>query len=302
MSELVEMPRLPVNKENTRQVRKITWIGMGLNIFLSALKFVVGIIGSSQAVVADAFHSLSDMITDVSVLLGVKHWSAPPDDEHPYGHLRIEAMVTTFIGIILVVIAFGIGVNAVTSIRSGDVSVPGIVAVTGSVFAIIFKEIIFHVTLRVGKRTKSSALIANAWHHRSDAISSVPVLAAVVLANLNPGLAYVDQIGAIIVSVFILKVAWDIIKPAIKELADHGGSEEDRRKIGEIAASVKGVREVHAIRTRKLGPGLYVDLHVLVDPEMTVRKGHVIAEEVRVELLEKGPDVYDAVVHLEPYE
>jgi cation diffusion facilitator family transporter len=290
------------SQDNARQIRRITWIGLGLNLFLSGIKFVVGILGSSQAVIADAFHSLSDMITDISVLFGVTYWSAPPDENHPYGHHRYEAMITSFIGFVLVAIALGLGYNAIGSVRESQLSSPGMIAITGSVFSIIFKEIVFHWTYRIGKRTKSAALIANAWHHRSDALSSIPVLAAVILANINPNLAYVDQIGALVVSIFILKVSWSIIKPSLKELADHGASEEDRKKIESIAMDVSNVKEVHAIRSRKTGPGFHVDMHVLVDPDMTVKDGHDIAEEVAATLIKKGPDIFDVVVHLEPYE
>lgn len=297
-----ESPCLPMQKENTRQARRITWIGLVLNLFLTGLKFIVGLIGSSQAVIADAFHSLSDMITDVAVLLGVKHWSAPPDDNHPYGHLRIEAMVTSFIGIILAVIAFGIGYNAVITVREYHGSAPRLIALIGSVLSIVFKEILFQVTVKVAKHTRSSALIANAWHHRSDAMSSIPVVIAVVLSNINPDLAYVDHLGALIVSIFILKVSWDIVKPAIAELADHGASEEEKRLIHDIALQVPGVEEVHAVRTRRLGPGLFVDLHVLVDPDIPVRQGHNISEEVHLKLLAEGPGIYDSVIHIEPFE
>lgn len=211
-------------------------------------------------------------------------------------------MITSFIGFVLVVIALGIGYNAIGTVRESQLTSPGIIAVTGSVFSIVFKEIVFQWTYRIGKQTKSSALIANAWHHRSDALSSIPVLAAVILANINPKLAYVDQIGALIVSLFILKVSWSIIKPSLKELADHGASEEERLKIEAIAMEIKDVKEVHAIRSRKTGPGFHVDMHVLVDPEMSVKDGHDIAEEVCTTLIKKGPDIYDVVVHLEPYE
>jgi cation diffusion facilitator family transporter len=283
------------------QVRQITWIGLAVNFFLFILKLVFGFLGSSQAVIADAFHSLSDIATDIVVLLGVKFWSAPPDEGHPFGHLRIEAIVTFVIGVALFVAALGIGYNALSTIRELNLISPGKIALVGVVFSIVFKEILYHWTKAIGTRSKSSALIANAWHHRSDAISSIPALIAVTVASINPNLAFIDNVGALIVSLLILKVCWDIINPAISELADRGASKKDLEKINSIAMGINGVKSVHAIRTRKLGYCLHVDLHVLVDGDITVTMGHDISEVVKHELLEKGPEVLDVVVHLEPY-
>ncbi|MCP5102396.1 MAG: cation transporter [bacterium] len=284
------------------EVRRITWIGLAVNLALSALKFVVGYLGASQAVIADAVHSLSDTATDFAVIFGVKFWSAPPDENHPYGHRRIEAMVTIAIGLSLTAVAAGIVFKALTSMRGAHIGQTGWVAILGPLLSIFFKEILFRWTIRTGMRVKSSALIANAWHHRSDAMSSIPALAAVAAAAIKPEWAFVDHVGALIVAIFILKVSWDIIRPSLVELTDGGASAGDRESIRKIAAGVNGVKEVHAVRTRKIGPGLYVDLHILVDPEMSVRVGHDISEEVRRELVEKGPDVLDVVPHLEPYE
>jgi cation diffusion facilitator family transporter len=290
------------NTTHTGEVRRITWIGLAGNTILAALKFVVGYLGASQAVIADAVHSLSDTVTDFAVIFGVKFWSAPPDESHPYGHRRIESLVTAFIGFALASVAIGIVFKALSTVREEHITQTGWIAVTGPLLSIVFKEILFRWTIRVGKRVKSTAVIANAWHHRSDAFSSMPALIAVAASAVNPNWAFVDQIGAMIVAAFILKVSWDIIRPALMELTDGGVSEKDRQKIMEIACSVKGVLDVHAVRTRKIGPDTHVDLHVLVDPEMSVRTGHDISEEVKRELIASGPDVLDVVVHLEPYE
>jgi cation diffusion facilitator family transporter len=287
---------------HTREVRRITWIGLGFNLGLAGLKFLVGILGSSQAVIADAVHSLSDMTTDFAVILGVKFWSAPPDDCHPYGHRRIEALVTAAIGLVLVGVAAGLGYKALTTIRESHIMQAGWIAIVGPALSIIVKEILYRWTVMVGKRVKSSAVIANAWHHRSDAFSSVPALIAVAASAIKPEWAFIDHIGALIVSLFILKVAWDIVWPSLSELADRGASEKDREVIKKIANDVGDVKEVHAVRTRKVGPHIHVDLHILVDPGIPVRMGHDISEVVKSALLEKGPDVVDVVVHLEPYE
>lgn len=289
------------NAQHINQVRRITIIGLAVNLFLFVLKLVLGFLGSSQAVIADAFHSLSDITTDLAVLFGVKFWSAPPDEDHPYGHRRMEAIVTAVIGIALGIVALEIGYNALATMQDVHLKPPGKIALVGVVISIVFKEILYHWTKAVGIQAKSSALIANAWHHRSDAISSVPVLIAVAVAAIYPNLAFIDNVGALVVSLFILKISWQIIVPPISELADRGASHKDRKKINAIAMGIKGVESVHAIRTRKLGSGLYVDLHVLVDGDMTVRMGHDISEAVKCELIEKGPAILDVVVHLEPH-
>jgi cation diffusion facilitator family transporter len=291
-----------VSQQDEREIKRITWIGLGINLILAALKFLVGALGKSQAVIADAVHSLSDMVTDFAVLFGVKFWTAPPDEDHPYGHRRIESIITTAIGIGLVVVAVGISYNALISIRKTHLGQAGWVALTGPALSVVLKEMLFRWTVTIGNRSKSSAVIANAWHHRSDALSSLPAFIAVAASALKPAWAFIDHIGALIVSLFILKVSWDIIRPALSELADSGASELERESIKEIAFKVNGVKEVHAIRTRKLGPNLYVDLHILVDPEMSVRLGHDISEEVKKDIIANGPGVIDVVVHLEPFE
>lgn len=288
--------------QETRQIRRITWIGLFANLLLSGLKFLVGVLGSSQAVIADAVHSLSDMSTDFAVIFGVKFWSAPPDEDHPYGHKRMEALVTTSIGIVLALVAFGLVRNALNSIQGVQSQQTGWVALAGPLVSIVVKEVLYRRTMTIGTQAKSSAVIANAWHHRSDALSSIPALIAVVASALKPAWGFVDHIGALIVSLFILKVSWDIISPALAELTDHGASKNEQDEIRQIALGVGGVETVHAIRTRRFGSQLHVDLHVLVDPEMSVRRGHDISTQVKRELLFKGPNVLDVVVHLEPNE
>ena len=293
---------MDMNGKTTSQIRRITWIGLLVNLLLSLLKFTVGLLGSSQAVVADAVHSLSDLGTDLAVLLGVKFWSAPPDESHPYGHGRIETLLTAAIGTVLAVVAFGIGYKALVTMQEMHLKQPSAIAIVGSIVSVVLKEALYRWTVRVGKQTKSSAVIANAWHHRSDAFSSVPALAAVSLAVVSPRLAFIDHVGALAVSIIILKVSWSIMSPSLSQLADRATSRADRETIRRIALGIEGVQAVHAIRTRNLGSGLYVDLHVLVDGDMTVRKGHEISSAVRSALEAGGPDVLDVVVHLEPHD
>lgn len=284
-----------------RAVRRVTLIGLAINLALSALKLAAGIVGNSQAVVADAIHSLSDTVTDVAVLVGVKFWSRPPDEDHPHGHQRIEFLVTIFIGLLLASVGLGLVYNALATLHQPPRSPPGAVAFLAAALSIFIKELLYRWTVSVGREIRSTALIANAWHHRSDALSSVPAALAVAGAALLPGLAILDHLGAIVVSVFILQAAWKIVRPSVEQLIDQGAPEEILLGIEQLACATPGVQEVHAIRTRHIGSGIEVDLHVLVDPRLTVEEGHEISEEVKRRLIDYVSDVVDVVVHLEPY-
>ena len=285
------------------QIRRITVVGLVVNLSLSAIKFSLGIIGRSHAVVADAVHSLSDMGTDLLVLFGVKFWSAPADKRHPYGHQRLETVVTLCISFLLAAVAFGIGGDAIRRLGGDTGKCPPLsIALLGPLLSIISKEILFRQTRKVGQKIHSSALIANAWHHRSDALSSIPALVAVTVASTNPKWAFLDPLGALVVSILILKVVWDIASPALSELMDHGACQEDLDQIEKLSHSVDGVRSIHRLRTRRVGSGWFLDLHVIVDGDMTVREGHDIATALQHRLLEDGPSVADVTVHVEPPE
>ena len=288
---------------NIKQARKITIAGMVVNLLLSTLKFALGILGHSQAVVADAVHSLSDMGTDLLVLFGIKIWSAPADKRHPYGHQRIETIITLLISLLLALVAFELGLQAIKQLGSGTTAhAPLMFAVFGPLVSIISKEILFRQTRAVGKRIHSTALIANAWHHRSDALSSIPPLFMVGIAAIKPEWAFLDAVGAIIVSLLILKVAWEIAAPALSDLSEQGANEEDIKKIVHLAESVPGVCSTHKLRTRRLGAGWFVDLHVTVEGSLSVHEGHDIATAVQHLLLEKGPSIADVTIHIEPEE
>lgn len=293
-----------MKKQNTKinEIRKITWIGLFTNIALSLLKFIVGFFGNSQAVIADAIHSLSDMATDFAVIIGVKYWEPPADEDHPYGHKRIETLITLIIGLILAYVGYEIIYKAIVTIPKPDPKKTTWIAALGPLLSVIVKELLFRWTLHTGKKEKSSAVIANAWHHRSDAISSFPALISVGIAAIFPKFSFVDHIGAIVVSGFIFKVSWDIIKPAFLELTDQGATKKEMDKINSIALNTKGVISTHKIRSRKSGSGYFVDIHIQVDGNLSVKDGHEISEEVKENIISKGPDVIDVVVHLEPFE
>jgi cation diffusion facilitator family transporter len=291
----------PAQREQARVVKRVTWIGLAANLALAGIKLAAGLLGNSQAVVADAVHSLSDCVTDLAILIGVRYWSQPPDAEHPYGHRRIETLVTVFIGLALAGVAIGLSWDAIDALIVGGHTAPGPIALGAAVLSIVIKEVLFHYTKAAGARVDSSALKANAWHHRSDALSSVPAALAVGGAMLDPALAFLDSVGAIAVSLFILLAAWKIVAPALDQLIDRGAPPEVAGEITRVAMSVPGVREVHKVRTRHSGLGLHVDLHALVEDELTVQQAHDIATEIKSRLLEHGPKVLDVVVHVEPF-
>ncbi|MCD4719053.1 MAG: cation diffusion facilitator family transporter [Desulfobacula sp.] len=284
------------------QIQKITLIGLAANIVLSVIKFFIGFLGNSQAVVADALHSFSDTSSDLVILFGVKYWTAPPDDSHPYGHQKIESLISIIIGFILLFVAGAIGYNGLVSLQEKNQPELNWIVIIGPLISIIIKEILFKATVKVGIETNSSSLKANAWHHRTDALSSIPVLIAVVASLIDPRLRFLDQIGAIIVSAFIIKVGFQIIFTNINDLLDTGLSKEKISELKKTINNIQNVRGVHKLRTRKLANYIYIDLHLEVDGQLSVILGHDISEEVKHTLIQNNPKIIDVMVHLEPEE
>ncbi len=283
-------------------VRKVTWVGLFANLFLAGFKFTAGILGRSQALVADAIHSLTDLTTDAAVIAGSHYWGRPPDDDHPYGHKRVETLVTVFIAIMLAAAGIGIGWKAVSTLHHQNVTPPGWIAILAAFVSIICKEGIYRWTARTGKHLKSAALAANAWHHRTDALSSLPVLIAVSGAKVFPSWSFLDRVGATVVSIFILHASLKIMRPALGELIDAGAPAETRKKIRVIAHKNENVMQVHDIRTRYISTSIQVDLHIVVEGSLTVRQGHDIADDVKNRIIAEIPEVLDVIVHVDPPE
>ena len=292
----------PDEAAKERVVRKITWIGLFVNLVLAAIKFTAGIYGRSQALVADAIHSLTDLTTDIAVIAGSHYWSRPPDENHPYGHRRLETLVTVFIGVVLIAAGIGIGWKAISALQEKHATPPGWIAVLAAVASIVCKESLYRWTAITGRRVKSPALAANAWHHRTDAFSSIPVLIAVAGARVFPSWSFLDHLGAVVVSIFILHASIKIIWPGLGELIDAGAPTETRKKIRDIALKNEGVLQVHDIRTRYISSSIQVDLHIVVEGLITVREGHDIADDVKARIIDAIPEVLDVVVHVDPPE
>lgn len=284
-----------------KTIVRVTLIGMLVNILLSILKMFLGIIGNSSALVADAFHSLSDIISDVAVLVGVKFWSAPADIDHPHGHKKIEIVTSFFIGVLLFFVGIGIVYRAVIDIQGADKAPPNLVTLVAAGLSIILKEVLYRWTAFHGIKLKSSALIANAWHHRSDAISSLPVLFSILIASIFPKLGVVDVIGAVIVSGFIFQAAYKIMREAFDTLIDASAPPEIVEKIKFIILEYPEVHGYHNLRTRYLGSSaISVDFHMEVEPMMPVHRADRIAHEVEDKLIAQIDEVVDVVIHLDP--
>jgi len=304
------MDRLRINDVGSPQthalpeqlIRKVTWIGIAINIVLAVFKLAAGIYGDSQAVIADGIEALLDVFTVILVYAASRFWSRPPDDTHPFGHGRMETLVAVCIGLSLVGAAFGIGWESISTLHEQHVTPPGWIAAAAALVSVIGKEILYRWTLGIGRRIKSVAVIATAWHYRSDAFSSIPVVIAVTGAILLPSWTFLDHLGAVVVSMFILHAAFKITWPSLKELIDVGAPAEVRRRIRDIAYANRGVLQVHDIRTRYIGTSIQADLHVIVDGGLTVRQGHDIARDVEARLIREIEEVVDVVVHVEPPE
>jgi len=288
-----------IEQERLHTTRKVTLVGAVMNLVLAAGKVLFGFVAQSQALIADGIHSLSDLLSDALVYYAAGHASHGPDSEHPYGHGRFETAATLGLGILLVLAAVGIGWDAVERLFTPEALWhPGALALVVALLSIIVKEWLYHYTLRAARRVRSDMLRANAWHHRSDAVSSVVVLIGV--GGTMAGLPYLDAIGAIVVAVMIAHIGWELGLPAFHELVDAGLNEERVRKIREIIIGIGGVRAIHMLRTRSLGGRASVDVHVLVEPWLSVSEGHMISQKVMDSLLEKVDEVSDVTVHIDP--
>jgi cation diffusion facilitator family transporter len=295
------MQERTVTVSASSRVSRVGWVGLLCNLVLAAAKAAAGIVGHSQAVLADALHSLTDSVTDIAVILGVRYWTAPADEDHPHGHRRIETLITVVIGLAVGAVAVGMGAQAIRGLRHDPGTAPTGIALCVALVSIVVKEVLYRWTAKVGREVRSPALAANAWHHRSDAISSIPAAAAVAVTLIDPEWAVVDRVGAVVVCLLILQASWRILRPAIDQLIDAGAPASDRRRIEELALQVDGVEAAHAVRTRYVGSDLAVDLHVEVDGGLSVAEGHTIVVAVRRKLLEEGPNVTDALVQIEPH-
>ena len=282
-----------------RDIRKVTLIGSVIDLLLGVVKIMVGVSASSQALLADGIHSLSDLATDFLVLFAAKHAHRQADDEHPYGHGRIETVATVVLGVSLVIVALGISHDAVRRLLAPELLLhPGWLALLVAVISVVSKELIYQYTARVARRLRSKMLQANAWHSRSDAISSIIVVIG-VLATME-GYPSFDALAAVAVALMIAKIGWELLWKSIQELIDTALDPEEVEAIRNTIMAVDGVRACHMLRTRHSGSDALVDVHILVDPVLSVSEGHQIGEAVLGRLIDTVDDVSDVMVHIDP--
>lgn len=293
------------NDIRASKANRITWIGLLTNIVLTGFKLTAGIIGRSGAMIADAIHSLSDFITDVIVLLSFKMIRKPIDHEHDYGHGKFETVATAFIGIALFIVGFGIlwtgGKNIYASFNGAILKRPGDIALIAAIISIITKEWLYRITVKVGNKINSQAVIANAWHHRSDAFSSIGTTIGIGGAILlGERWRILDPIAAVIVSFFIIRIAISITIGSVRELLEESLNEDIEDDIIQLTKSIEGVIDPHDLRTRKIGNNIAVDIHIYVKKDLSICVAHDISTQIEKKIKDKfGEDTFISV-HIEP--
>lgn len=301
MSAHHETPMASNTPDNSRKAvtSRVALVGMAVNIFLTVAQIIGGILTHSQALVADAMHTLSDLVGDIVVLFAAHHAGKAADANHPYGHGRIETLATVILGILLGGVAAAIFLQAWDRL-TGDAPLvtPEPWAMAIAALAIIGKEGLYHYTVHVAKRISSPMLKASAWHHRSDAISSVLVLLAIGGAQL--GYAWLDSVAAVIVAIMIFYMAIQLILESTSELVDTGLDAQAVQAIREFICVIDGVESVHLLRTRRMGGRVLADVHLQVDGRISVSEGHHIGETVMYRLRKQFPSISDVVIHIDP--
>lgn len=298
------MTNEPINTQQNQQdfqaaATKVSVISMATNVILTVAKFAAGVIAHSGAMISDAVHSASDIFSGLIVLIGVRISSKAPDDKHPYGHERFECVAALLLSGILALVGGTIGVNAVKDIIGGRVQeAPGILALVAAVVSIVTKETLFWYTRGYAKKYRSTALHAEAWHQRSDALSSIGAL--IGIAGARMGVPVMEPVASLIIALFILRVSVRIFRDAIDQMVDHSASEETEAAFRETAMEQPGVQGVELLRTRMFGNRVYVDLEIAADPGLSLAAAHEIAERVHDAIEQTYPDVKHIMVHVNP--
>ena len=288
-----------------KEIYKVTVLGGVANLLLVGFKFMAGIAGRSGAMIADAVHSVSDLVTDVVVLVFVKLSSKPQDSSHDFGHGKFETIASLFIGLALAAAAVGIVVDGATKLarwlQGEDLPSPGKIALWGALVSIVIKELCYQYTYRKGKKLESQVVIANAWHHRSDALSSVG--AAVGIAGaifLGDRWTVLDPLASVVVGAMLVKVAWDLLGPSIGELTEQSLPEETEKEILKLIESVDGVSDPHNLRTRRIGSNIAAEVHIRMDGNLTLNEAHEKASAIERLYGERFGKDSHIIIHMEP--
>ena len=291
--------------EREREIYKVTLVGSAANMLLTVFKFVAGIVGHSAAMTADAVHSLSDLLTDAIVLVFVRISGKPEDCGHDYGHGKFETLATTIIGLSLAAVAVGIGWKAIESMlfwyHGGTLPAPGMLALWAALVSVILKELVYQYTVRRSKVLNSPAVEANAWHHRSDALSSLGTMLGIGGAILlGERWTVLDPLAGLVVSFFILRVAWKLLKGGFDELMEASLPDEIEREILAIVTSFPDVRDPHHLRTRRIGSRYAIELHIRMDGSLPLAAAHARTCEIEQALKARFGDRTHITLHVEP--
>lgn len=293
-----------LNSQSSKKIiMRVSNISIVVNVLLSAIKFVVGVIANSGAMISDAIHSVSDVFSTIIVMIGANAAAKDPDQEHPYGHDRMECIAAIVLAIVLFITGIGVGITGVKKIfggNYGDLAVPGALALVAAVISIVVKEGMFWYTRFYGKKVDSTALLADAWHHRSDALSSVGSFIGILGARL--GFPICDPLASVVICLFIVKAAYNICKEALDKMVDKSYDDETERKMSDLIKSQEGVISLDLLMTRMFGSKLYVDVEIGADENTPLRDSHAIAENVHNAIEANFPKVKHCMVHVNPVE
>ena len=291
-----------LNSQSSKKIiMRVSNISIVVNVLLSAIKFVVGVIANSGAMISDAIHSVSDVFSTIIVMIGANAAAKDPDQEHPYGHDRMECIAAIVLAIVLFITGIGVGITGVKKIfggNYGDLAVPGALALVAAVISIVVKEGMFWYTRFYGKKVDSTALLADAWHHRSDALSSVGSFIGILGARL--GFPICDPLASVVICLFIVKAAYNICKEALDKMVDKSCDDETERKMSDLIKSQEGVISLDLLMTRMFGSKLYVDVEIGADENTPLRDSHAIAENVHNAIEANFPKVKHCMVHVNP--
>lgn len=280
---------------------KVSAVSIVGNILLSVFKLIAGIIAHSGAMVSDAVHSASDVFSSIIVIIGVKLSARESDDDHPYGHERLECVAAIVLAVVLLITGLFIGAGAAEKITSGNYSelaVPGVLALAAAVISIAVKEAMFHYTKYYAIKLDSGAVMADAWHHRSDALSSVGAL--IGIAGSRMGMPVLDSIASLVICLFIVKAAYDIFKDAVEKMVDHSCDKETEQALRKCVMAQEGVMGIDMLSTRVFGNKIYADIEISADGSRTLRESHDIAEKVHSAIEQQFPKVKHIMVHVNP--
>ena len=288
------------NFKDRDTAERVSITTIAVNLFLTLFKLFAGLFSHSAAMISDAVHSASDIFSTVIVLIGVRLAGKSSDDMHQYGHERFECVAAILLSVMLALTGLGIGASGVKSVLSGsEIAIPGTFALIAAVISITVKEIMFHYTASAAKKINSGALMADAWHHRSDALSSIGSFIGILGAKM--GFPMLDPLASVVICIFILKVSVEIFIDAIGKMTDRAAGSETVLKIRELALAEKGVIMIDDLKTRKFGDKIYIDLEISADGSISLTEAHAIAERVHDSIEREFPSVKHCMVHINPY-